>query len=509
MKRVLNIMSMLFICSMLFCLPVKAADSRISVSQDGDVISWSVDCNELIRNYDLYFYELPVDSGKSSDFLFVGLFKTTNKEFNLSDIQATILDKRLTLVVTAVNFDGDVVATSEMVPVVASIHSNVSGITNVPTITAVRDFQLNPTVSSLKNESRYIHTGTSKYIGDDVYSIPVIVENGLGLEPFKQEFKVRVVDADFLFEDGTLTILKDDGFKMWRMTVDPKAVKKVVLAHNISTVPSEAFKGCTKLETVKVERQTNSLIIEDKAFRGCTSLTGDGGNIYSFLRKASYIGDYAFSGCTSLSKVKFRADALTYIGKYAFAGCKNIKDIRFCEACHVEEFTTDISTRAFNRCSTEGVIHFTDEIAMQSLEDAFIKGSLKFGDSKWQIEILPSQSDSIQAFEASSKAVKEYSMHYETVESWEDVCRAILDGSLFVSIDITDFGSWEVPSNVLTVTKAAKAVVRITSGNDTVVLFGDLIKETSRDVEWYLLAADSGLPFYDGICLHNNEIVMF
>ena len=268
MKRVLNIVGMLFICSMLFCLPVKAADSVISISQDGDVISWSVDCNELIRNYDLYFYELPVDSGKSSDFLFVGLFKTTNKEFNLSDIQATILDKRLTLVVTAVNFDGDVVATSEMVPVVASIHSNVSGITNVPTITAVRDFQLNPTVSSLKNELRCIHTGISKYIGDGVYSIPVIVENGVDLEPFKQEFLVRVVDADFLFEDGTLTILKDDGFKMWRMTVDPKAVKKVVLAHNISTVPSEAFKGCTKLETVKVERQTNSLIIEDKAFRG-------------------------------------------------------------------------------------------------------------------------------------------------------------------------------------------------------------------------------------------------
>lgn len=509
MRRVLNIVSMLFICSMLFCLPVKAADYKVSISQSGDVISWSTDCNELIRNYDLYFYELPVDSGESGDFLFVGLFKTTNKEFNLSKIQATILDKRLTLVVTAVSFDGDVVATSEMVPVISSVHSNVSGITNVPTITAVRDFQLNPTVSSLKNESRYIHTGTSKYIGDDVYSIPVIVENGIGLEPFKQEFLVRVVDADFLFEDGTLTILKDDGFKMWRMTVDPKAIKKVVLAHNISTIPAEAFKGCTKLETVKVERQTNSLVIEDKAFRGCTSLTGDGDSIYSFLRKASYIGDYAFSGCTSLSKVKFRADALTYIGKYAFAGCRNIKDIRFCEACHVEEFTTVINTRAFNRCSTEGVIHFTDEIAMQSLEDAFIKGGLKFGDSKWQVEILPSQSDSIQAFEASSKAVKEYSTHYETVESWEDVCRAILDGSLFVSIDITDFGNWEVPSNVLTVTKAAKAVVRITSGNDTVVLFGDLIKETSRDVEWYLLAADSGLPFYDGICLCNDKIIMF
>lgn len=31
MKRVLNIVGMLFVCSMLFCLPVKAADSRISI----------------------------------------------------------------------------------------------------------------------------------------------------------------------------------------------------------------------------------------------------------------------------------------------------------------------------------------------------------------------------------------------------------------------------------------------------------------------------------------------
>ena len=509
MKRVLNIVSMLFICSMLFCLPVKAADSEISISQKDDIISWSADCNELIRNYDLYFYELPVDSGNSSDFLFVGLFKTTNEEFNLSDIQATILDKRLTLVVTAISFDGNVVATSKMVPVIASIHSNVSGITNVPTISAVRDFQLNPTVSSLKNESRYIHTGTSKYLGDNIYSIPVIVDNGIGLNSYKQDFQIKIVDADYLFENDTLTILKDDGFKMWRAAVDPKAVKKVVLAHNISTIPSEAFKGCTKLETVKVERQTNSLIIEDKAFRGCTSLTGDGDNIYSFLRKASYIGDYAFSGCTSLSKVKFRADALTYIGKYAFAGCKNINDIRFCEACHVEEFTADINTRAFNRCSTEGVIYFTDEIAMQSLEEAFAKGGLKFGVSKWQVEILPSQSDTIQAFEASSESVKKYSAHYDIVKSWDEVCQVLSNDSLFVSIDITDFEDKEIPAKVLMIIEVNKAVVRITSGNDIVLLFGDLIKESSKSIEWYMFISDSGLPFYDGICLHNDEIVMF
>lgn len=146
---------------------------------------------------------------------------------------------------------------------------------------------------------------------------------------------------------------------------------------------------------------------------------------------------------------------------------------------------------------------------MQSLEDAFIRGGLEFGDSKWQVEILPSQSDSIQAFEASLESVKEHSAHYKTVESWEDVCHAISDGSLFVSIDITDFGDCGVPSNVLTIAKAAKAVVRITSDNDTVVLFGDLIKETSKSVEWYMFTVDSGLPFYDGICLHNNEIVMF
>ena len=67
--------------------------------------------------------------------------------------------------VTAVNFDGEPVATSEMVPVVASIHSNVSGITNVPTISAIRNFQLNPTVSSLKNESRYITQESQNILG--------------------------------------------------------------------------------------------------------------------------------------------------------------------------------------------------------------------------------------------------------------------------------------------------------------------------------------------------------
>ncbi len=96
-------------------------------------------------------------------------------------------------------------------------------------------------------------------------------------------------------------------------------LKEVVIGNNVSSIPDNAFKGCTSLTSVPIPASVTS--IGSSAFSGCTSLTS-----VTIPNSVTSIGDYAFEDCDSLSSVTI-PNSVTSIGEYAFAGCNSLKSV--------------------------------------------------------------------------------------------------------------------------------------------------------------------------------------
>ena len=134
-------------------------------------------------------------------------------------------------------------------------------------------------------------------------------------------------------------------------------LKEVVIGNNVSSIPDNAFKGCTSLKSVTIPDSVTS--IGGYAFKGCTfeikwgnnptietissyAFSGYKGTSITIPNSATSIGDYAFDGCRAdinwgnnpaigtIGSYAFRGyrgtsitipDSVTSIGEYAFAGC--------------------------------------------------------------------------------------------------------------------------------------------------------------------------------------------
>ncbi len=96
-------------------------------------------------------------------------------------------------------------------------------------------------------------------------------------------------------------------------------LKEVVIGDNVSSIPDNAFKGCTSLTSVPIPASVTS--IGSSAFSGCTSLTS-----VTIPASVTSIGDYAFSSCGSLTSVTI-PNSVTSIGEYAFYGCTSLKSV--------------------------------------------------------------------------------------------------------------------------------------------------------------------------------------
>jgi hypothetical protein len=104
-------------------------------------------------------------------------------------------------------------------------------------------------------------------------------------------------------------------------------LSEVVIPASITTIPKDAFKGCTQLTHVILHDGVST--ISDGAFYGCTSLT----KISS--KEGSQVVEQLPSGLRTIGKESFYKTALknvhigafvTTIGDYAFAYCLYMKD---------------------------------------------------------------------------------------------------------------------------------------------------------------------------------------
>ena len=146
-----------------------------------------------------------------------------------------------------------------------------------------------------------------------------------------------------------------NGIKYKVTTVEPKAfvgtkIKEVTLGKNITTVSSQAFKGCKQLTKVKFSNKVKT--ISGEAFSGCTKLKS-----VSLPSSVTTIGTGAFKNCKSLTKLKigdkpkklkglYAAPASTKvtIGARALQNCVKLKSVI------INSQVTKIGNGTFQHC---------------------------------------------------------------------------------------------------------------------------------------------------------------
>ena len=101
-----------------------------------------------------------------------------------------------------------------------------------------------------------------------------------------------------------------------------KEIKHLVVSSDVTWLFEYAFSGCTSLETVSYEPDSEDLkYIDEGVFKGCSSLTS-----IILPEKINNIGKEAFKGCTSLTSITLPT-GLGIIGESAFEGCTGLTSI--------------------------------------------------------------------------------------------------------------------------------------------------------------------------------------
>ena len=109
------------------------------------------------------------------------------------------------------------------------------------------------------------------------------------------------------------------------------------IPESVTTIDSNAFHGCSKLESINIPNGVT--IIEYGTFSECSNLT----NI-NIPESVTIIKGMAFNKCTSLTSINI-PESVTTIGMGAFWGCKNLTSV------NIPESVAEIGDFAFSGCS--------------------------------------------------------------------------------------------------------------------------------------------------------------
>lgn len=105
----------------------------------------------------------------------------------------------------------------------------------------------------------------------------------------------------------------------------------------IGNIPTETFKGCTRLTSVVVPSSVTA--IRENAFQDCNKLSS-----ILIPNSVSSIGSYAFKNCIALSSIDV-PNSITTIGQNAFEGCSGLRTLV------VPNSITTLGNSVFSGCS--------------------------------------------------------------------------------------------------------------------------------------------------------------
>jgi len=124
----------------------------------------------------------------------------------------------------------------------------------------------------------------------------------------------------------------------------------IVCESDITTIGKEAFKQCSKLQTVKLPDSVTS--IGGWAFYECTSLKS-----VTIPDSVTSIGGWAFYGCRSLTSVTI-PDSVTSIGDWAFWACRSLTSVT------IGNSVTSIGNYAFYECTSLKSVTIPDSVTL-------------------------------------------------------------------------------------------------------------------------------------------------
>ena len=128
----------------------------------------------------------------------------------------------------------------------------------------------------------------------------------------------------------------------------PGTFKAYAIPNGVTSIHSDAFRGCKALTSVTIPDSVTSIGIN--AFDNCTSLTS-----MTIPDSVTSIGDSAFNRCTSLASMTI-PDGVTSIGLNTFSGCGSLASVI------IPNSVTSIGGGAFDRCSSLTSVTIPDSV---------------------------------------------------------------------------------------------------------------------------------------------------
>jgi hypothetical protein len=161
----------------------------------------------------------------------------------------------------------------------------------------------------------------------------------------------------------TVSVIGSYAFQNCMSLSEIKIPNAVTTLNSPGVTTSSAFSGCTNLERVILEADSELTGIGQRAFENCDKLT----EIF-IPNTVAAIEDYAFTGCTSLESVTFEAGStLNTIGEGAFKGCTSLEEIELPDSLMLTEDETNtrieaIGVSAFEGCTSLDKINIPDSV---------------------------------------------------------------------------------------------------------------------------------------------------
>ena len=145
------------------------------------------------------------------------------------------------------------------------------------------------------------------------------------------------------------------------------------VTYNVTSIGSDAFKGCSGLTSITIPNSVTS--IGNYAFKGCSGLTS-----VTIPNSVTSIGNNAFSGCSGLTSVTI-GNSVTRIGDAAFFVCTGLTSIT------IPNSVKSIGRYAFQYCS--GLTSITIGNSVTSIEQYAFSGCSGLTDFYCYAEKVP------------------------------------------------------------------------------------------------------------------------